>query len=116
MGASVLRADCRNYQINMKPFQRREFFVEQAADGVSAAWENECARVTVYVEASEVGSGATVSIQAKAPSGTWVTIDELAVTANGAQEPLQFDGPFSQLRAKVSGYQDGKYTVGAEAM
>ncbi len=66
-------------------------------------------KFTVAVKAEEVTVGATVSIQAKV-NDDWVDLDVEAVAANGRML-VQFEGPFTELRANVTNRTDGTYTV-----
>jgi hypothetical protein len=66
-------------------------------------------KFTVSVKAEEVTTGATVAIQARV-NDDWLDLDTQMVAANGSTL-VQFEGPFTELRANVTNRTDGTYTV-----
>lgn len=71
-------------------------------------------RFTAYITRSGTVS-ATVDIQAKTPSGSWVSIDSLAYTTTGTRVVQWDNGRFTELRANVTTYASGTITVEVDA-
>ena len=65
---------------------------------------------TFSIVAESVSSGATVDIQAYV-GANWYSIHEEAITASGAFMVRDDEGHYEKMRAKVSNYSDGTYTV-----
>ena len=71
-------------------------------------------RFTAYITRSGTVS-ATVDIQARTPSGSWVSIDSLAYTTTGTRVVQWDNGRFTELRANVTTYASGTITVEVDA-
>ena len=65
---------------------------------------------TFSIVAESVTSGATVDIQAYV-GANWYSIHEEVITASGAYMVRDDEGHYEKMRAKVSSYTDGTYTV-----
>jgi hypothetical protein len=66
---------------------------------------------TFYIVASGVTTGATVLIQTSPDNSNWSTISTNVVTGNGTTE-IAVTGMFHRfIRANVSSWTDGAYTV-----
>lgn len=65
---------------------------------------------TFSIIAESVSSGATVDIQAYV-GANWYSIHEEVITASGAFMIRDDEGHYEKMRAKVSSYSDGTYTV-----
>ena len=65
---------------------------------------------TFSIVAESVSSGATVDIQAYV-GANWYSIHEEVITATGAYMVRDDEGHYEKMRAKVSNYTDGTYTV-----
>jgi hypothetical protein len=67
--------------------------------------------------ASEVTSGATIEIQYLAADElTWVTLHTVVITEDGTTTLASANMPLRSLRANITSYTDGVYTVVAEAL
>lgn len=64
--------------------------------------------------AASVTTGATIEIQAGFGSGSWVTIHTETITANGETIAQSENGVFKKLRANITSYTDGTYSVFAQ--
>lgn len=71
-------------------------------------------RFTAYITRSGTVN-ATVDIQAKTPSGSWVSIDSLAYTTTGTRVVQWDNGRFTEIRANVTAYTSGTITVELDA-
>lgn len=90
------------------------FFQGQAANGISSnVFSSQFKQFMFYIASSGVTSGATVAIQSQSPVGDWYDLDNRAITS-GYKTLVRHEGPASQIRAVISGYVDGGYTVSAE--
>lgn len=63
-----------------------------------------------FIQASSVTSGGTVAIQAEI-GGTWFTIHEEVITADGDTIVYQNNGHYPKLRANLTARTDGTYSV-----
>jgi hypothetical protein len=81
------------------------------ANGVSAeVVATSMSRFTAFVTSADVVLGAFVRISCLTPEGNWVIVHEENITDNDTRI-LSWDGAFRRIRAEVSGYSDGTYTV-----
>ena len=80
------------------------------SDTVGNSLENFHSKILVNVIASSVSSGAIVSLDGSLDASNWIELDSLNVSGNGVFE-LFSEKPYRYLRAVVSSYSDGSYTV-----
>lgn len=85
--------------------------------GTAAAFESQPGeRFTAVVTAASVTTGATVNIQIFCPlRNAWTTIDTATYSANG-DTVIQWPAPIFGLRATVTNYTDGTFTVEAHVL
>ena len=69
-------------------------------------------RFALIVTATSVTSGATIKAEALAPDGNWALVPNatITVTANGTST-IEFEGPYTALRANVTARTDGTYSA-----
>ena len=73
-------------------------------------------RFTAVITAASVTTGATVNIQIYCPlRNAWTTVDTATYAANG-DTVIQWPGPIFGLRATVTNYTDGTFTVEAHVL
>lgn len=88
-------------------------------DGVTAATDGEpfytpgADAVTILTVVSGVSTGATRVLETLDPDGNWNEFDSSATTASDIEEPVIWIGPVKAVRARITGYTDGTYTVSA---
>jgi hypothetical protein len=71
-------------------------------------------QITIFTTSSGVSTGATRTIEVKDPAtGSWHTVDSLVSTDAAFNEPVLYVGRAAAVRASISGYSDGTYTVSA---
>ena len=79
-----------------------------ASSGFNAVdWNNK----TFYIIAADVSTGGTVNIEVSGDESSWVSIQDVAVTANGVTEVAISNILNKYIRANVSARTDGTYTV-----
>jgi hypothetical protein len=79
--------------------------------GAGTAVQIERHEYTVLIIPTGVTTGATIAFQARSNDGTtWVNIDSRNVTSNNPVI-LNYNGPLNWIRANVTAYTDGTYTV-----
>jgi hypothetical protein len=67
-------------------------------------------RFTLMIKASDVTRGADVVIQIKTPADEWCEIKRVQFDHDG-DHVEGLEGAFSEFRAAIENYTDGKYTV-----
>lgn len=66
--------------------------------------------VTVHIVATDVTSGATVSLESSLDGVNYTTIETVPLTDNGVTEKV-LTGVHKHIRANISEYVDGTYSV-----
>lgn len=79
-----------------------------ASSGINTS---EMAIKTVYVVASSVTTGGTLTVDASPDNTNWVTVNTQAITANGVTEIAIVGLLQKYLRVNLSARTDGTYTV-----
>ena len=67
-------------------------------------------KFTFHIISEAVTTGATILIQSSLDGTNWVDLSSDTIASNGAIEH-QFTGKYTYLRANVSSYTDGTYSV-----
>jgi hypothetical protein len=82
------------------------------ATGASAAYGcGDLVSKTVYVLASSVTSGGTITVDTSYDGTNWVTINTTAIRANGVTEIAIVGLQHRYIRVNLSARTDGTYTV-----
>lgn len=91
--------------------QKNTFLNGVTADTTGSGQGTEHAKGwTFSIVAESVTSGATVDIQAYV-GANWYSVHQEVITASGAYMVRDDEGHYEKMRAKVSSYTDGTYTV-----
>jgi len=95
----------------MAKFIREVLLDEVEADGASSAKLVEMYNiVTFQVTSSSVTTGATVTLEASLDGDNWAVYETYAIDSN-TTKMLTAVAKLKYVRAQVSSYTDGKYTV-----
>jgi hypothetical protein len=100
-----------NMETIMAKFIREVILDEVEADGASSAKLVEMySIITFQVTSSSVTTGATVTVEASLDGTNWAVYETYAIDSD-TTEMLTAVAKFKYVRAQVSSYTDGKYTV-----
>jgi hypothetical protein len=94
---------------------RYTFISSGNANQISSTLASLNSQFLFFLESIQVTTGAYISIQAQSLVGSWFEIDSRNITGN-AKTLVRYDGPATQVRAQISGYVDGLYSVSVDAL